>query len=603
MARDDTNRRVLTEDVVRPRATGARRPARIRKWPGKTIPYYESIPTKWDWSLDRAIDHWNSSGAKIKFVEVPRKRAKLVIGYGQTSGADGVGTLGYQARNYVRLATRYKRANEFDPETRVWVGRLFAHELGHVLGFDHTSDRCSLMIPVYNFGTCPPLPADNPGYYHCQWIDKKLLRRFITMYRGRAKRPAALCLIEALPGELRNVTFTGGNANRSPVRVTWLPPTRVLAGTKVFVTVWRGSSCGTAPRTWERRVAVDPAARGWTDPAYGQGLWCYLTQIANRYGAARPATGAALARYAPTPAAPVLSPPTWRRVDGGWRFVWRAPHDGMRLVVLRDPAQPQRCLSVYDESRVEWLTELPADAWSLDAAAPQECLNLFVVTDWQTVSPPTQVQVVVPETPAAPTVGPRTWDAQEGAFRLSWSAPDQYTSLMAMRNHDDPSVCPVTYDVSRAEPLYNEEPGAPYLLYATAGRECISLFAETAWGSVSAPTQITTQVPAPTVTPTVGPVGPYAGDPSWAASANIALPSSPHYSLGIEVTQGACPAQPSPSAEWIDGFEDWDQPGRWYWYPEPYDDTGVQCVMFAAVDNYGQPGPVVSRSFAVPGWS
>ena len=47
-----------------------------------------------------------------------------------------------------------------------------AHELGHVLGFEHTGGQCSLMFPVYDFGACPPLPDDAPGYYYCRWIDK-----------------------------------------------------------------------------------------------------------------------------------------------------------------------------------------------------------------------------------------------------------------------------------------------------------------------------------------------------------------------------------------------------------------------------------------------
>ena len=89
--------------------------ARIRKWPGRTIPYYESIPAKWDWSLDEAFAHWNGSGGKIKFVEVPRRKAKLVISYGDTGGADGVGTLGYQYRNYVHLSPAYKKADELNP--------------------------------------------------------------------------------------------------------------------------------------------------------------------------------------------------------------------------------------------------------------------------------------------------------------------------------------------------------------------------------------------------------------------------------------------------------------------------------------------------------
>ena len=58
-----------------------------------------------------------------------------------------------------------------------------------MLGFGHTRGQCSLMYPVYDFGLCPPLPVDAPGYYNCRWIDRSLLSRFVDLYGGRAARP------------------------------------------------------------------------------------------------------------------------------------------------------------------------------------------------------------------------------------------------------------------------------------------------------------------------------------------------------------------------------------------------------------------------------
>jgi hypothetical protein len=489
---EDGDRRVLADDVIRPTRSSVA--ARVRKWPGRTIPYYEKIPKKWDWSLDRAIAHWNESGSRIKFVEVPRRKAKLVISYGDTGGADGVGTLGYQYRNYVHLSPGYKKADQFNPETRVWVGRLFAHELGHVLGFEHTSGQCALMYPVYNFGVCETLAVGKPGYYNCRWIDKKLLRRFTQMYGGKPKRPPKVCLIEALPGELRSVTFSGGNSQGRPVQVTWVPPATVRDGTKVYVTVWKGTSCSAAPDVWDLRVRVDPKAGSWKDPAFGQGTWCYLVHIENRYGAARPAKGAAVARYAPVP--------------------------------------------------------------------------------------------------AAPSVGAPAWDAGNGSFAISWTPPDAFTTLQAMRNLVDPTSCPTAYDELEAHWLDRDGTGK-WLLHGYSKSECVSLFAVTDWGTVSARTQIVVQIPPPTVTPQVSGFSPPTAEEP-AASATVTLAYSPHYRLGIEVVPGACPASPPPDAQWWDGFEDWETPGRWLFYPEG---GGQQCVMFAAVDWHDQPGPVQTRTF------
>jgi Matrixin len=596
----DGDQRVLADDMVRPTAR-AGTAARIRKWPGKTIPYYESLPAKWDWSLDQAVAHWNESGGKIKFVEVKRSKAKLVIGYGDTGGADGVGTLGYQSRNFVNLSPAYKKADQYNPETRVWVGRLLTHELGHVLGFSHTTGQCSLMYPVYDFGVCETLPFDKPGYYNCRWIDKKLLRRFTQMYGGKPKRPPAVCLIEALPDPLRSVAFSGGNTQGKPVRITWLAPTALRSGTKVYVGVWKGTSCTTPPDNWERRDPVEPKAGSWTDPTYGKGSWCYQLQIENRYGATRPPTASALVRYAPVPSAPAAGTPTWRPQDGGWRFTWAPPLAGTNLVVMRNATQRDQCVPAFDANQAEYLDPVTANTWLLRALAPQECLTLYVVTDWGTVSPATTVNLVVPSSPAAPTPGTLAWDPDFSAFRFSWTPPDDFTSLRAMRSYDTPGTCPTSYVENEAEWLGRDYSTGKWLLYANHASQCVSLYAVTNWGTVSPRAQVTAQVPAPTATPVVGTVAPWSVDPSWAASATATLTPSFSYDLRIEVVQGACPAVPPTDANWSDGFEDGSAPGRYVFYPEPWGDTGQQCAMFAAVDYYGQHGPVVARAFTIPG--
>ncbi len=482
----------LTGDAVGTRVDGLQR-WRIRKWPGKTIRYHETIPAKWDWSLDQAVEHWNASGGGIRLVESGKRHAQLSIGYGDTGGADGVGTLGFQRTNYIHLAPGYKHANQYDPAIRVWVGRLFTHELGHVLGFNHTGGQCSLMYPVYDFGLCPPLPDDAPGYYNCRWIDRPLLRRFVAMYGGRAKRPPVLCLIEALPDPLGDVRFSGGQAEDAPVRVTWRAPTRIREGTKLWITVWSATSCAKEPVSWERRVAVDPRAGSWTDPSYGQGRWCYGIELLNRYGAGPPAVVRELERWAPVPDAPVVGSPTW----------------------------------------------VPADGW----------------------------------------------------FRVSWTPPDDSTHLEVVRSSDDPSICPSSYDEDYADRPYEDGPNR-WLVWAGSARECVTFFAVSSWGSVSPGTQVVLQVPAPAVTPTVGSIR-YDSDAGVATvPASLADDS---YQLGVEVIGGPCPGTPPADAGWSDGYE--GEPGIWTVYPES---QGDQCAMFAALDGFGQHGPVVSRTFTVP---
>jgi hypothetical protein len=294
------------------------------------------------------------------------------------------------------------------------------------------------------------------------------------------------------------VTFRGGNSQARPVEVTWVPPAKVRTGTKVYVTVWKGSSCSKAPDRWERRVGIDPKARSWKDPAFGQGTWCYLVHIENRYGASRPATGRALARYAPVPAAPAVGTPKWDPVSSG--------------------------------------------------------------------------------------------------FYLSWTPPNGSTTLHAMRS-GSPTSCPTTYDPGSSEWLYRESNGT-WFLPAYYRTECVSLFAVTDWGTHSSRTQIVAQVPPPTATPAVGTsIVPYANDPS-AGSTTASLAGSA-YSLGIEVLPGTCPAVVPNDLEWWDGYEDWDTANLWYFYPEPWGSTTQQCALFAALDGFGQHGPVVKRQFTL----
>lgn len=69
------------------------------KWPGGVVPYYNAAPDQ-GWAVGQAVDAWNTSGAKIRFVAVPRAEAKLVIEE-QTNKvycAEGRASIGYYPR-------------------------------------------------------------------------------------------------------------------------------------------------------------------------------------------------------------------------------------------------------------------------------------------------------------------------------------------------------------------------------------------------------------------------------------------------------------------------------------------------------------------------
>lgn len=493
VVRDDPGTpRLLHDDVVRPAARPGVAP-RIRKWPGSRIPYHETIPRKWQWSLDRAIDHWNSSGGDIRFVKVPRRKAKLVIRYGDTYGAEGIATLGYQHTNFVHLGRHYKRVDAHDPEQRVWVGVLFAHELGHVLGFDHFGPQCTLMHPVFYFGVCDLLVEDRPGWYHCRWIDKPLLRRFIRMYGGSPERPPRRCLIEKLPPQLTNVAFSGGGDQ--PVRARW-DVGRVRAGTRVRIAVWQGgtecSADGGGTQGFYDQTA-DPSAGSWTDAGYGQGPWCYRLWIENRYGAARPPFTDRRTRYAPVPATPVVAAPVWRPGAMAWRFSWQAPA-GTALAVLTDRADPGVCPTVYDPTLVEPLYPNAArDAWDLYPSSPTQCVKVLAVADWGTVSPPGEPRVLETPRPSTPTVSNGAWDADWFGWRFTSDAWQSGNEIVLMRDWANPGRCVTTYDESAAEWQWDEG-GGVFHVGSSGEPECLVFFARAPWGAVSDPV-VRQQVP------------------------------------------------------------------------------------------------------------
>ena len=69
---------------------------------------------------------------------------------------------------------------------------VLAHELGHVLGFQHTAARCSLMAPVLDVDACGTVPtATQPGYYKCRTLDTALVQRFVKAVRRPRPLPAS----------------------------------------------------------------------------------------------------------------------------------------------------------------------------------------------------------------------------------------------------------------------------------------------------------------------------------------------------------------------------------------------------------------------------
>ena len=262
--------------------------ARSNVWAQRTLTYYETIPSQWDWSLSTAVAKWNASGAKIRFVRVAtRQRARLVISYGNVGSKAGEATVGPMVHPWVRLSTYYRHVDANDASNRVEVMAVLAHELGHVLGFEHTKTRCSLMSPVLDIGGCGMVSPAKSGYYKCQTISKPLEVRLVHTYGGRARYASSQwCLIDPMPPTLSNVAFATADQPDSPMKVTWDVPSSTPPGSTVQIHTWDSSTCAAPPDNASLvNVPVSPGL--WQHPVDQTADHCVSLELVNRYGVGR----------------------------------------------------------------------------------------------------------------------------------------------------------------------------------------------------------------------------------------------------------------------------------------------------------------------------
>ena len=264
-------------------------------WTGSRIYYRETVAAKWDWSLRTAINKWNQSGGKIRFVRTTsKKRAQVTISSADIGAAAGMATVGRTRKAYVHLSKAYDNVDELDAHYRIEVMMIFTHELGHVLGFEHTSKACSLMSAMLDVEGCHVIPrAEMPGYYKCRTVDGALAGKFVRVYGGKAKYPATWCPIDKIPAALQSVDITGGTD--SPVTINWAAPTSVPSGSRVKISSWQSDACEAAPA--EAGTTYAPVADGtWQDPQIeAVGNHCFRVQLVNRYDAGQTAVARMMA--------------------------------------------------------------------------------------------------------------------------------------------------------------------------------------------------------------------------------------------------------------------------------------------------------------------
>lgn len=280
------------------------------RWPGTTVRYYQAMHPSWTWSVTRAAQSWNATGARTRLVRVSsRSRAQVVVQLGRTRpGNAGQATQGYRVGSRLTIAGR--PGQRLALSGRLSMHALITHEFGHVLGLHHAQPTgCEIMrpYPLSQSPLCRTTGPSTPGLYQCGLPSRDDVRGLLHLYGGRARSQRRWCPIEPAPPQLRDVRFTGGDGEGAPVRVSWTVAPRIPAGAAIEVGAWRAGRCGSTMQGDAIAVArLRPtAATSWTDTTTrAPGSTCYRVRIVNRWGYAARAHQATRTSYAPRPAAP-----------------------------------------------------------------------------------------------------------------------------------------------------------------------------------------------------------------------------------------------------------------------------------------------------------
>jgi len=226
-----------------------------RAWPGGLIPYYNAAADQ-AWAVGQAVNVWNTSGARVRFVAVPRESARLVIrSTERTSCTRAHATLGHVARATVWIWARDMTSPTCDP---YWAAGALAHELGHVLGLGHEGRGCATMNPSGNRrgpAACTPV---EPWQWRCRLLERDDVTGAVALYGGAVREPRRRpgCdlygplappsdVAATLDGDLLRVTLRRPPALARPVFLA------ARSGPESYAALWSNSGC---PAPFEPRA-------------------------------------------------------------------------------------------------------------------------------------------------------------------------------------------------------------------------------------------------------------------------------------------------------------------------------------------------------------
>ncbi len=277
-------------------ADAAPTPVGGRAWNVPVIRLYDTTPRLYREGINIAIREWNAANVGIRFARTTNRRfAHVFVGTATYPGfVEAKATLGMTRGAWVRLdtalvATEHQRrgnvitnvAGGAVPEE---IAMVMTHELGHVLGLEHTRG-CSLMTLPNVRDTCrdhrPPT-----GRWSCRMIELRDLQAAARRYGGRYRTKAmTYCPLSATrAGVVRAITATPSDRTTA-VKLTWREVTNRFG----YVVARSAPGGGCAATPGDGAVHFDYRVAGHTERwassgAPTAGRYCYSVWSKNGRG-------------------------------------------------------------------------------------------------------------------------------------------------------------------------------------------------------------------------------------------------------------------------------------------------------------------------------
>jgi hypothetical protein len=155
-----------------------------RPWPGGVVRYYNAAPDQ-AWAVRRAVDAWNSSGARIRLVAAPASQARVRIEHFArvSCTVNAEATIGYTRSARIWI---FRRDNSSPYCNSYQAAESLAHEFGHVLGLGHETRGCAAMNPVGTLQGPDLCPKAWRWQWRCRLLTADDVAGAIAIYGGAA---------------------------------------------------------------------------------------------------------------------------------------------------------------------------------------------------------------------------------------------------------------------------------------------------------------------------------------------------------------------------------------------------------------------------------